>query len=162
MSNILSRMRDLVVYNSEHHALALSLKLEKLPVNERRKWFGGSHPTGWLYLFRDPEFPDIVLETVQSQFGGDAITSTYIGNHSSLANVGTLISAREDLIRAIAQEIGLSIPAIGIPDPVRGRDLSLKELSTGQLIDLLAERNGVGLIQVVSDTHNVAAPIATV
>lgn len=150
--NTLDRYRDVVVVNADHIALALSLELKKQPLSVQRDAFGGSNLGGYLYMYRSDQHPDKVLESVVSAFG-DSITSLYMNNRI-FGSVGELITARETLIKAIAEKVGLSPAAVGIEDSSRGRSLNLCELSTGQLIDTLAERMGSSI--VVTNNHSAA------
>lgn len=149
----LTTVRDVVVVNHENMALDLSMRFAKLPKNKQREHFAGSRLGGYFYLFLDPEVSaDTFLECVVST-KGDAITSLYKANRI-FNSTGQLLAKREELIRAIAAKVGLSPEGVGVDDPGRGRTLGLEELSTGQLIDLLAEKMGATII--TSDTHNVA------
>ena len=145
---------DVVVANSNNRILKLSLKLRSKSSEDQRKAFGGSPLAGYFYLFRDHEVPDMVYECVPSRELEDAISSLYV-NHRIFNSVGTLVAAREHLIKAIAEKVGLSPEAVGIDDPGRGRVLPLKDLSTGQLIDLLAEKMGKTIM--TTDSHVVSS-----
>jgi hypothetical protein len=146
----LAAYRGIVVVNHERLALELSLKFNKKPRSEQREFFGGTPLAGYVYLFRDEVISaDTVMETVVSQ-SGDAITSLY-KNHSVNAELGLWVRAREDLVKNLARKIGLSPGLVGIDDPGRGRQVGLTELSTGQLIDLLAEKMGTTILR--SDSH---------
>lgn len=136
----LSKYRDIVAVNSERIALELSQHLRKETQEAQRAVFGGHYNFGFFWLYRHDSHPDKVMECVVSP-QGDAITSVY-KNHSAFASIGELLRARTELIAAIAEKVGLSAEAMGISDPGRGRELSLSELSTCQLIDLLSERMG--------------------
>jgi len=148
MSEVL--FRDVVVVNHDRLALELSQKLNAIPRNDQRPFFAASQKGGAVYLFADERVSrDTVLECVMS-LAGDAITSLYKVN-PIFATPGELLKARERLVDALAAKIGLSVEAIGIDDPGRGRALGLEELSTGQLIDLLAERVGESIL--TTDSH---------
>jgi len=140
---VLEKYRDLVAVNSERIALELSLNLRKESIEAQRAAFGGSRELGFFYLYRHDAHNDKVLESVLAMTG-DAITSVYV-NHRANASIGSLMAARSELMRAISEKIGLSIEAIGIEDPGRGRQVALSELATGQLIDILAERMGTSV-----------------
>jgi hypothetical protein len=145
----LERYRNVVVVNSPRVNLELSQHLRKLPVDMQRARFGGRYGVGFFWLFSHSEVhPDKVMECVVST-AGDAISSTYLV-HPMFASLGELLTARENLIKALTEKIGLSIESIGIDDPGRGRALSLPELSTGQLIDILAERMGSSIASTSS------------
>ena len=96
------------------------------------------------------------METVVSP-KGDAITSVYM-NHSIFASLGDLQRARTDLIAAVADRVGLSVESAGVNDEGRGRMLGLAELSTGQLVDLLAERMGSSIV-VPNNRGGYAVPV---
>lgn len=146
----LARFRDLVVNNNTKLVLALSLALRKLSENEQRAALGGEFKTGFMYLYRNEQIaPGMVMETIVSPLG-DGITSLYV-NHQALFNHATLVEARRELVAAISAKIGLSVESIGVDDPGRGRVMGLAELSTGQLIDILAERMGTTII--TTGTH---------
>lgn len=148
------KYKDLVVVNNSERVLALSLALRKLPRAKQRDYFAGSTKAGYFYLFRDDSIdPKVVMECVVST-AGDAISSLYM-NHPCNAERNTLVRAREELVVDLARKIGLSIENVGIEDEARGRSLSLGELSTGQLIDLMAERMGKTII--TSDSHVVGS-----
>lgn len=140
---ILNQYRNVVVVNSPRVNLELSLNLRKLSVEQQRAHFGGLYGVGFFWLYSHESHPDKVMECVVST-AGDAISSTYIVN-PIFASLGELLNARERLINALVEKTGLPIESIGVDDPGRGRVLSLPELSTGQLIDLLAERMGTSL-----------------
>lgn len=142
------RFRDVVVDNNSRNVLDLSLQLRKLNLAEQRKHFGGDYSTGFFYLFRSDKHPELVMESVVA-VQGDAITSLY-RNHRIFETVGTLMVARAELIKAVAAKLGLSAEKVGIEDPARGRTLGFNELSTGQLIDILADRMGMAVAVVGS------------
>lgn len=142
--NTLARFRDVVVVNSDKRALAMSQQLRSKSLADQRECFGGNSTSGFFWIFTSPEFPEEVMECAVSS-GGDAITSLY-KRHRIFGARGDLIEARTALIAALESSVGLSRAAIGVDDPVRRRTLGLAELATGQLIDLLAEREGCGLI----------------
>lgn len=150
MSVDISPYSDVVVVNAPKVALELSLKLKSVTMDEQRKSFAGSALAGWFYLFRDGCQPNNVYECVVSTSHDDAIASVY-KNHPIFTTPGQLMTARECLVRMLADKVGLSVENVGIDDPGRGRSLALPELSTGQLIDLLAERMGSSII--VTDNH---------
>lgn len=156
MNEALAAYLDVVVVNASNTALRLALKLRELPPVEQIKAFGGTRLCGYFYLFRGAEFPDKVYECIAVHLGDDAISSVYI-DHRIFSSHGTLIAAREHLIRSIADKVGLSPEAIGIEDPARGRSVALKDLATGQLIDLLAEKMGKTI--VTTNSHVVEAPV---
>jgi hypothetical protein len=145
-SNTLDRYRTVVVVNADHIALKISLDLKEQSLDVQRRAFAGSKSAGYFYLHSTEEFPDMVYECVASPEGDDAIASVYLG-HRIFNTPGELMSARENLISAIAAQVGLSVEGIGIDDPGRGRSLSLTELSTGQLIDTLAGCSSKSIIQ---------------
>lgn len=151
MNATLEKYRDLVAVNANHIALEISLALKAMPAEKQRETFFGSRETGFWYLYRIDKFPDTVYECLVSATRGDAITSLY-KNHSIFNTHGDLYRARLDLIRAVAEKTGLSVEGVGVDDDVRGRTLGLQELSTGQLIDLLAERSGSSIL--VSNSHS--------
>lgn len=156
----LERVRDMVVVNSQRASLELSQSLRRMPVEHQRQHFGGDYKTGFFWLYRDDELhPDKVLECVVSPME-DAITSVYL-NHRINQNMGEVMRHREMLIRAISQKVGLSVEAIGVEDPARGRSMRLAELSTGQLIDLLAESEGASVTSVAA-TNSHGGDLATV
>jgi hypothetical protein len=144
----LARFRDVVVDNNSRIVLDLSLQMRALPVPEQRKCFGGDYQTGFVYTFRSDKYPDHVMEAVVA-VQGDAISGLY-RNHSAFATLGTIIAARTELIKAVSAKLGLSAERIGIEDPARGRTLGLAELTTGQLIDILADRMGAAIAVVGS------------
>lgn len=154
---VLSAYRDLVVVNSDQIALEISVDFKKKSEAEQRQFFGGSHQTGFTWIIRsDSLHLDKVMETVVSPTG-DAITSLYI-NHRIFDSQGDLLRARKLLIAAVAQRVGLSPEAAGVDDSGRGRVLSLYELSTGQLVDLLAERMGRSIV-VPNNRGGYAVPL---
>lgn len=145
-SQILDKYRSVVVANSDRIVHELSHEFRAKAEHVQRQSFGGTYQTGFTWLIRsEGQHTDKVVETVVSP-KGDAITSLYIGNHSAFASLGTLIEARRELIAAVCDRVGLSQDAVGVEDPGRGRRLDLAELSTGQLIDLLAERMGSSIV----------------
>lgn len=150
---VLESVRDVVVINHDRTALEIAFHLKEQPKEVQRKAFAGTEKSGYFYLHRIDKFPDTVYECVMSATDGDAISSTY-KNHRVFQNVGELIRARELLVEAIAQKVGLSVQGVGVDDPGRGRTLSLNEMATGQLIDMLAER--VGKSVVTTNSHSTA------
>lgn len=152
--SILDKYRSVVVDNNHKKGLALAMELRKRPVEQQRAAFSGTRESGYFYLFADEKTsPGVVYECVASLDGGDAITSVYV-HHPIFNSPGALISARTEMIRALADKVGLSVESVGIDDPGRGRVLGLQELGTGQLIDLLAERMGQSI--VTTNTHSAA------
>ena len=153
----LAKYRSIVVVDSDHKALALSIALNKVPHLDRRPFFAGDHKTGFFYLFGpSDQVPDCVMETVMSPHTtGDSVTSLY-RFAPCFATPGELMKARGEVIAALAEKVGLSPEAIGIEDEARGRTLGVGEVAFGQLIDMLAEKSSSTI--VVSDTHNQALP----
>lgn len=147
---ILDKYRDVVVANANHIVLEISLDLKNRPLAEQREAFAGEVQSGFFYLHRIPKYDEAVFECVVSGTG-DAISSAYI-NHPIFNTVGDLLKARRELVFAIAEKVGLSVEAVGVDDPGRGRQLGLNELSTGQLIDMLADRVGHSII--VTNNHS--------
>jgi hypothetical protein len=146
VSTVLEKYRHIVVVNGEVPLFHLSNKLRGLPPDQQRQHLGGDNKVGWFYLIGDCEkSPNMVLESVVSPVGGDSVNSVYMGD-PIFASIGELMRARNELIAALAEKIGLSVEAIGIEDVTRGRALSLSELATGQLIDMLAEADGSTLV----------------
>lgn len=141
----LNRHSDVVVVNSTKFAIELGAKYRALSEAEQRQHFGGDHKVGFFYLYRHPSIPGVVMECVVSP-AGDSVTATYM-DHQIFATVGELMKSRDYLQRALAQKIGISRESAGVQDAGRGRYLGLSELSTGQLIDLLADRMGVTIGQ---------------
>jgi hypothetical protein len=144
----LDSMRDVVVVNHERTALEISFDLKEKPKYEQRQAFAGSHAGGFFYLHRIDKFPDTAFECVVSP-NGDAISSVY-KNHRIFQNAGELVRARETLVAAVAQKVGLSPESVGVDDESRGRTMDLTELSTGQLIDMLAEKMGKSIVTTAS------------
>ena len=153
MSNILDSVRDVVVVNANHIALELSVTMRDGPVGELQSAFGGNHEVGYFYLYRHPKHPDTVMETVISREHKDGITSLYKGNHRIFASNADLMRARASLIAALAADVGLPAESIGIDDEARGRQMSLIELGTGQIIDLLQDRARCGIVTMKSDNY---------
>jgi hypothetical protein len=157
-SQILDKYRSVVVANSDRIVHELSHEFRAKPEPVQKQSFGGSYKSGFTWLIRsESQHADKVVETVVSP-KGDAITSLYVGNHPAFATLGTLIAARDELIAAVADRVGLSVDAVGVEDPGRGRRLGLSELSTGQLIDLLAERMGSSIV-VPNSRGGVVVPV---
>lgn len=148
--DILQAYSDVVVVNSAKIALEISLTFREQHQSVQRAAFAGTRETGHFYLYRIDKFPDTIFECVASP-AGDAITSLY-KNHRIFGSAGELMRARKHLIDSISEKVGLSAESIGIDDPGRSRALSLSELSTGQLIDTLAERMGQSIL--VTDSHS--------
>lgn len=142
----LDRYRHLVAVNNDRMVLQLSQKLQALPREHQAKLMVRDvRKAGCFWLFRDPVLPGKVMECVVSPAGMDSVTSLYM-DCAELATIADLQRMRCDLIDAVAASVGLSVEAVGIDDPARGRPLSLPELSTAQLIDLLAERMGSSVV----------------
>lgn len=155
---ILNQYRGIVVVNSDRIVHEISHEFRQLAEPDQKKHFGGSMTTGFTWLIRsESQHTDKVVETVVSPTG-DAITSLYIGNHPAFASLGTLMGSRAELIAAVADRVGLSAEAVGVEDAGRGRRLGLAELSTGQLVDLLAERMGSSIV-VPNNRGGYAVPL---
>lgn len=150
MSETFEKYRSIVVANHDYAAHALALELRKLSLSEQRNHFGGDPKVGYVYLFRKDElYPDLVYECVASASHKDAIVSTY-KNCAALNDLASVLRTRAELIAACATKIGMPAESIGIDDEVRGRALGLEELSTGQLVDVLAERLGKTILRTDS------------
>ena len=144
-SEALEKYRHIVVVNSERISHEMDHAMRQLPEHEQTQLMGGSDKAGYFWLFRDARHPGMVLEIVYSEEAQDSISSIY-KDDSFNASLGEVIKAREELIQALSDKVGLSAEAIGINDEARGRDLAPKELTTGQLIDMLAEQMGTSII----------------
>lgn len=149
---VLDQYRDIVVVNASHIALEISLDLKARSLQEQRESFAGNFATGFFYLHRIDKFPDTVFECIVSP-SGDAITSLY-KNHRIFSAPGEVMRARDRLCHSIATKVGLSIEGVGVEDAARGRTLGLSDLSTGQLVDMLAERMGQSVL--VTNSHSAA------
>lgn len=149
---ILDQYRDIVVVNATHIALEISLDLKARALHEQRESFAGNFATGFFYLHSIDKFPDTVFECIVSP-NGDAITSVY-KQHRVFSEPAELMRARDRLCHAIAEKVGMSIEGVGVDDEARGRTLGLNDLSTGQLVDMLAERMGQSIM--VTNSHSAA------
>lgn len=147
----LQKYSDIVVANADHIVLQLSLKLQNEQQFVKRQSFGGTKGSGFFYLYRNDIHPGKVFECVMQE-DGQSISSLYLDNRV-FGSVGELIRAREELVDALGRKVGLSPTSIGIEDSERGLTLAPAELSTGQLIDLLADRMGDSI--VVTNNHAV-------
>lgn len=152
MNLVLDSVRDLVVVNSDHHALKLSILLRDGPMADVNNARGGDAYSGYFVLYRHPDVPGMVLETVISPKHKDGITSVY-QEHRMFESRAELMRKRTSLIAELAKEYGLPPESIGIDDVARGRSMGLTELSTGQLIDLLQDRAHGGIVRVKSNNH---------
>lgn len=152
-SEILQQYSDIVVINADNLALRMGLKIQDLGITKQKESFGGNKDSGYLYLFDSEEFPDAIYECIVSTVGGDAVTSLYKPNRI-FGSVGELIRARIRLIEAIAASVGIDRHNVSVDDEGRGRALFLEELSTGQLVDMLAGRMGKSI--VVSNSYSAA------
>lgn len=141
---------DVVVVNANHLALDLSVLMRAEPEASQREFFGGNLKSGYLYLYSNPKYPEFVFECVMS-VDGDAIAAVYRG-HPIFASLGEVTKARDRLCDLISAEVGLSVEGVGVDDKARGRTLGLRDLSTGQLVDMLRERTG-GKVIAVTDNH---------
>lgn len=149
----LDQFRDVVVANANQILLEISLDLRNKSLEEQRKAFAGEKAHGFFYLHRMDKHPEFVFECLVSPYG-DAISSLYM-NHRIFNSPGELMRARAVLCKAVAEKVGLSVEGVGVDDAARGRTLGLSDLSTGQLIDMLAERMGQSI--VTTDSHTIAA-----
>ena len=158
MSSALESVRDLVVVNSNHHALKLSLLMRDGPVGDVKKAYAGNADAGHFYLYRNEAVQGMVMETVFSPTHKDGITSVY-QEHRIFESGAELLRKRAALIVDLAAEYGLPHESIGIDDAARGRQMALTELSTGQLIDLLQDRARGGIVTMKTDNYaNVGTP----
>ena len=123
-AEILQKYSDVVVVNAPRVALEISLQLKSKGPEVQGRAFAGTHESGYFYLYRIDAHKDTVYECVASKEYGDAITSLY-KNHRIFASAGDLITARIQLINAVAAKVGLSAGAVGVDDPGRGRALAL-------------------------------------
>ena len=153
---VLDSVRDLIVVNSNHHALKLSLLMRDGPKEAIHAAYAGSARGGYFYLYRNDAVPGMVMETVVSPIYKDGITSIY-QEHRIFESKAILMRKREDLITELANQIGLSPEAIGIEDEARGRSMSLQDLSTGQLIDMVLDRSRGGIVTMKTDNFNAVA-----
>jgi hypothetical protein len=152
MSPILNAMRDLVVVNSNQHALRMSIAMRDGPAEERQRAYAGNNEAGHLYMYRTGQLPGFVMETVFSPTHKDGVTTVY-KEHRAFESGAELLRKRDLLIKELSKEFGLSAEAIGIPDQARRRDLSLTELATGQLVDLLQDRTRAGIVMLKTDNY---------
>jgi hypothetical protein len=136
--------------------LMLSKELGELGKPEQREFFGGTHNSGWFYLFaNESSHPGVIMECVMSP-AGDSIVALY-KTEPWFASPGELARAREICVRALSEKVGLSIEAMGIEDEARGRTLDPGELSFAQLLDMLNERGEV-FSGAVTDSHAQVMP----
>lgn len=159
MSSILEAVRDVVVVNSNHHALKLSLLMRDGPPGDVKKAYAGNDQVGHFYLYRNVAAQAMVLETVASRTHKDGITAVY-REHRIFESGAELMRTRGALIEALAKEYGLPAESIGIDDAARGRSLGLNELSTGQLIDLLQDRARAGIVTMKTDNYATGVDLA--
>lgn len=151
--SVLERVRDLVVLSNDKAVLELSLDLRELTKEEQRTRFGGSRDSGWFYLHaNDQKRRNMVFECIVSETG-ETVSALYMG-HPIFNSVGELLRVREELVREIGEKVGLDFRNVGVTDPIRGREVGLEELATGQLIDLLTERTrGIYLGKAENDSY---------
>ena len=153
MNPVLDSVRDVVVVNDDKVALALSIAMRDGPPAAMLGASAFDRDAGTFYLYRDPADPKHVMETVIDPLHKDGITSVYLGQHRMFESRGSLIAYRLRLINALAAEVGLPAESIWIDDPGRGRRMELKCLATGQLIDLLQDRQGGGRVELKTDNY---------
>lgn len=153
------RYRDLVVVNGDRIAHEMSYAFRQLSEEQQAQLHVNSATAGNFWLFRpapDHKHAGMVLEVVYSIEAGDCIQAIYRDNRIN-ASAGELIRARENLIRAIAERRGLSIERCGVDDAGRGRMIGLEEMTTGQLIDMLAEEfNGKSILTLDNRVGNMS------
>jgi len=148
--SILDSVRDLVVVNSNHHALKLSIAMRDGPVGDAQKAYAGNADGGHFYLYRHESVPGMVMETVFSPKYKDGVTSVY-QEHRMFESGAELLRTRAALVAALAAEYGLPHESVGIDDAARGRQMAITELATGQIIDLLQDRARGGIVTMKTD-----------
>lgn len=151
--NISENFRSVVVVNSQHAVTELGMKMRDAGDNlpNAVKAIGRDKEAGAFFLFAgESRGEKLILEVVLSPDGKDTVSTVY-QPHGIFNSPGTLIEARKQLIDEVSKRIGLPAESIGIDDRARGRSVSLNELPTGQLIDLLAEQQCCA-VAVASDT----------
>lgn len=134
----LDKYRRIAVIDDDAKLNKLSKLLQGQDKANQRAFFGGDDRTGWFYLYAHPTVPGVIMEAVQSRHG-DSVISLYAPD-AVFNSVGELMKARAEVIEALSASLGLSVQAIGVEDPARGRALGVEEIAFGQLIDLLGER----------------------
>lgn len=154
----LNRFRTTVVVDDDVAVLRLSQKLGKMGKSEQRPFFAGSPKSGYFYLFADEKMaPGLIMETVMSA-AGDSISTLYsTAGCPWFATPGELTRARDQMVTAMCEKVGLSVEAMGIDDAARGRSLGPFELAFAQMIDLMTEETSSSV--AVSDTHHQTVPL---
>jgi len=137
MSNaVLEKYRTIAPSNDQQIVEAMWRKMLDLTEEQAKFRWHKSEETGFVFLFTDERYPGYVLEYVQGT-KNDSVTTLYKYSRE-FATLKTLAGVREDLIREIGRVL-LSIPgAVLVRDEGREREVTLKELGTAQLQDVLA------------------------
>lgn len=133
---ILEKYRDLCPVNDEKTVNALLGLMVELPSSRWSDLFAQSRAGGRLYMFRHESHPNRAVEYVPDN-AQDTSVSTLYAEHPIFESRQKLLDAREEIIGAI-DHLLMAIPNTAtVRDDGRGREFTLPELGTAQLLDVL-------------------------
>lgn len=120
----------------------LRILVEVPPEQQETMWFRDAD-AGSVCVFMHDNFPGKIIEYVQGS-ADDSVTTLYESD-SLIADRARLKAARGELITEIGAVLMRLPSTVGVRDEGRERTLPLRECSTAQLMDLLAQATGTDI-----------------
>lgn len=148
MTDVISKYGTLHTVNDETITDVMLKRFTELPEARHQDLWIRDPIVGDVGIFVDDRYPNKVIEVVM---GSDESSVTTLFQTSPIFfSRSELADARKDIMTEIGVAT-MSLPSsIAIKDEGRGRDVTLREMSTAQLIDILlmAQKGQFGLGKV--------------
>ena len=131
-----SKYDGLKTVNEEVITDEMLKRLVETSPERQQDWWIRDVLVGNVCVYFDDRYPDYVLELVMG--AEESSVSTLFMRHPTFTARKSLAGARKELITEIGVAT-MSLPSrVAIRDEGRGRDVALAEMSTAQLVDILA------------------------
>lgn len=136
MTDVISKYGTLHTINDEVITDAMLERFTNLPAGRHQDMWIRDQVVGDVGIYADTRYPNKIIEVVM---GADESSVTTLFEASPIFfSRKELAEARKDIITEIGVAT-MSLPSlIAVKDEGRGRDVILREMSTAQLIDILA------------------------
>jgi hypothetical protein len=135
MIDVIQKYGKLVTINDANTTDEMLKRFTELPESRHHDMWIRDSAVGDVGIYLNSEFDGKVLEVVIGR--DETLVSTLFASNPIFSSRKELAEARKHLINEIGA-VTMSLPSqIAIKDEGRGREVSLREMSTAQLIDIL-------------------------
>lgn len=133
---VVEKYRSLVTMNDDGIVNKMLGILVEVPKDRLEQFYAGSTNGGRLYVYRNAEVCDGVVEYIPDHANETSVTTLY-REHPMFESRAKLIATREEVISAIDRVLMALPGTTTIYDEGRNKELYLAELGTAQLLDVL-------------------------